>query len=314
MEARMMQESSPVSLSLLVPGLPQPLLAPEQCNSWAKIRMGFEEAQALVQKEIEEGVDTLLIYSTQWPSVLGHQVQGAKRLQLTHVDQEFHELGNIEYDYAFDSLLSEAYAAAGRKRGLHMRPIAFEGFPVDTGTLVARKLLDPREQMKVAVVSCNMYADRAETIVLGKAARDALEALGRRAVVVASSGMSYRMFPQYIREEEERVSLAGDDEWNRKILEILAQGRLDDVAQLARNFFKEARADQKFKAIWWLAGVCGCHNNFEANVHAYGSIQGTGAAVVSLKLSEMLAAGQEYDEEDVEYFYGERAAVDKKIL
>jgi len=299
-----------VPLSLVVPGLPHPLLAPDRCEAWAHVREGFESARALVDAS---GADTLFIYSTQWPSVLGHQMQGAQRLVWTHACPEFHELGSIPYDFAFDAGLAETYAQCARNRGLHARMIAYAGFPVDTGTIVALKLLDPARKMRVCVVSSNMYADRAETIVLGKAAVDALRETGRKAVAVAVTALSARMIPSVIEPSEERVALARDDEWNRKILELFREGRLEDVAQLARTFYREARADQKFKAVWWLSAVHGGHNEYQGEVLAYASLQGTGAAVVALREGEGLAGDPEFDEDDVEFFRGERSVLSPTV-
>ena len=300
-----------VPLSLIVPGLPQPLLAPEACESWARVRHGFERARELVAEAVErEGADVLFLYSSQWPSVLGHQVQGAADLQWTHVDPEFHELGSMPYRFAFDGALARTVVERAEARGLHARAVEYPGFPVDTGTVVARTLLDPARRLPCVAVSCNMYADRAETVVLGKACLDALAATGRKAVAVAVTGFSSRMLAEAFTPAEapqrERISLARDDEWNRKILELLAAGRLEDVSQLARSFHREARADQKFKAVWWLTALHGGHNRYTGDVLAYGSVQGTGAAVVALREGEGLSGDQEFDEDDVEFFRGER--------
>jgi 2-aminophenol/2-amino-5-chlorophenol 1,6-dioxygenase alpha subunit len=303
-------ETGPVVMSLIVPGLPHPLLAPEQSASWSSIRTGFDKAAELIgEVAAKSGADLLLILSTQWHSILGHQFQAAERLEWNHVDPEFHELGTIPYDYAFDGGFADAYTSAAQARGLHARAVRYPGFPIDTGTLVARKLLDPKEVMKVCSVSCNIYADRAEMIVLGKAAADALRNTGRKAIAVTVSALSNRLIPKHIDPASDHIALPRDDEWNRKILEILGEGRLEDVVQLARNFSREARADQKFKAIWWLSGLNGCHNNFQGNVLAYGPIQGTGAAVVTLTPTNADSAASEFDEDDVEFFKGERGVL-----
>ena len=314
-------ENVHVPLSLIVPGLPHPLLCADACESYTRLRKGFEDARVLIDHLTnpdrgKRAADLLLIYSTQWPSVLGHQIQGAARLTWTHVDPEFHELGSIPYDFAFDSDFAHAHARAAEARGLHARVVEYRGFPIDTGTIVARKLLDPAGRLPCVVVSCNMYADRAETLVLGKAALDALRTTGRKAVVVAVTGLSMRMlpnmFPPAQAQAQERISLARDDEWNTKILELLAAGRLEDVSQLARSFHREARADQKFKALWWLSAVHGGHNQYDGNVLAYASLQGTGAAVVALREASGDAGkggDQEFDEDDVEFFRGERSVL-----
>ena len=56
----------PVVKGLIVPGLPHPLLVPEQNPGWQQLRDGFEAAR----EEIERSeADVVLVYSTMWPSV-----------------------------------------------------------------------------------------------------------------------------------------------------------------------------------------------------------------------------------------------------
>jgi len=71
---------------------------------------------------------------------------------------------------------------------------------------------------------------------------------------------------------------------------------------LARQFSKEAHGEQKMKALWWLTGLMGQHNNYSGKVYEYGPIWGSGAAVVGLTPSEKSANAREYDESEVETF------------
>jgi len=158
-------------------------------------------------------------------------------------------------------------------------------------------------------VSCNMYADRAETLVLGKAANDALKATGKRAVALSVTALSNRMFTELIDPAQDHISSAKDDEWNRKLLEFLGEGRLEDVSQLARSFTSQANADSKCKAIWWLGALMGQHNRYEGEVLSYQALYGTGAAVVRLVPSLKAAKDQEFDEDDTEFFHGDRGVL-----
>jgi 2-aminomuconate deaminase len=192
---------------------------------------------------------------------------------------------------------------------LHARTVAYHGFPIDTGTVVALKLLDPDNRLPASVVSCNMYADRAETLVLGKAAADALRGTGKRAVAIAVTALSNRYFTEPIDAHEDRISSLKDDEWNRKILAILGEGRLEDVSQLARQFTLQANGDQKLKALWWLAALLGQNNDYTGEVLDYQAIWGTGAAVVRLVPTSRTAANLEFDEEDVDVYAGDRSVL-----
>lgn len=294
----------------IVPGLPQPLLAPEKSPAWSRLHNAFA---VLKQRLVEINPDVLVIYSTQWPSVLGHQVQADPRPQGVHVDYEFHDLGTMEYNFPVHVPYAEAYIAAGKERGLHMRRVCFKGFPIDTGSLVALGLLNPDNRIPCALVSCNMYADRAETIVLGKAARDAVAKQKLRGVAIASTALSNRLWTHAVSPQEDAISSQKDDEWNRKLLEILGQGRLEDVAQLARQFAREAHADSKMKAIWWLSAALGSSNDFRGEVLAYEALYGTGAAVVELRPGGVSRGEQEFDEDDVEFYRGERSVLTSSL-
>lgn len=287
----------------VVPGKPHPLLAAEKAEPWTKLRAAFDAVRA----EIEASdADVLLLYSTQWLSVIGHQIQADPNPEWTLVDQEWHDLGEMTYRFRMDADYADAYQRAATERGLHARTVAYHGFPIDTGTVVALKLLNPDNRMPACVVSCNMYADRAETLVLGKAARDALKEQGKRAIAIGVTALSNRMFTRPIDPADDRISAIKDDEWNRKVLEILAEGRLEDVSQHAREFTEQAHADQKMKAFWWLAALMGQHNRYEGRVFEYQPLVGTGAALVGLTPAPKAAADLEFDEEDVDVFTGDR--------
>jgi 2-aminophenol/2-amino-5-chlorophenol 1,6-dioxygenase alpha subunit len=292
-----------VVASFVVPYMPHPLLVPDANPGYRRLRDAYEA----VRKEIRAlKPDLLLLYSTQWPSVIGHQVQTDPAPEWTYVDQEWHELGSIPYKFRMDAAFGEAYVKAGQARGLEMRGVNYRGFPVDVGSIVALKLLDPGNEVPASIVSCNMYADRAETLVLGKAARDAIAATGKRVVAIAVTALSNRLFSAKVPFKDDRIHSRKDDEWNRKYLDFLARGRLEDASQLAREFATQAGGDSRMKAVWWLAAVSGAHNRYDGTVHAYEALYGTGAAVVGLVPTQKQALDKEYDEDDAEVYRGDR--------
>lgn len=295
--------SAGVIASFIVPYMPHPLLVPDAHPGYRRLRDAYEEARRRIE---ELKPDLLLLYSTQWPSVIGHQVQADPAPEWTYVDQEWHELGSIPYKFRVDAGFSEAYVAAGHARGLEMRAVAYRGFPVDVGSITALKLLNPQNKVPASIVSCNMYADRAETIVLGKAAADAIAAQGKRVVAVAVTALSNRLFSAKVPFKEDRIHSRKDDEWNRKYLEFLGRGRLEDASQLAREFASQANGDSKLKAVWWLAAVSGAHNRYDGTVHAYEALYGTGAAVVGLVPTQKASLDKEYDEDAPEVYKGDR--------
>ena len=302
-----MKNAGPVK-GFLVPGIPHPLLCPEANEGWQRLREGFEKARDDIRAT---DADLILVYSTMWPSVIGHQIQADPNPVWTHVDELFHDLGSIEYSFRIDSDFAHELKAASEARGLQSRTVAYHGFPIDTGSVVALKLLNPENELPACIVSSNVYSDRAETIVFAKAARDALRAQGKKAIVVVVGTLSNRLFTDFIEPSEDRIHSPKDEEWNQKLLEFYSEGRLEDVAQLSREIHEQIRVKKvvNFKPMWWLSGVMGQHNNYEGEVYAYAPLYGTGSAVIGLTPSEQGFGDKEFDEDDVDTFSGDRNVI-----
>ena len=289
----------------ILPGLPHLVLCPDANPGWKKVRAAMDDVRKAIEKTDAE---VLMIYSTYWPSVIGHQIQARPMLEWNHVDDEFHALGTIPYKIKIDQALAKTYVQCAKNRKLEARAIDYNGFPVDTGAVVVSKLINPNNRFSEVIVSSNVYSDRAETLVLGKAGRDALEKQGKKAIAIVISSLSNRLHEKHIEPKDDRIHSLKDQEWNQKFLEFLEAGRLEDVSQLSRQFHKEARVHKvaNFKPFWWLAAIMGQNNLYTGRVLEYQPIYGSGAAVVELTPSEGAARDLEFDEADPESYAGER--------
>jgi 2-aminophenol/2-amino-5-chlorophenol 1,6-dioxygenase alpha subunit len=290
-----------ITKAYIVPGQPHVLLAPDQNKGWAKLKAAYEK----VGREIAtSGAELMLLYSTQWFSVIGHLFQTDPKPAWTLVDQNWYDLGEIPYEFRVDPEFGKLYARICKEHGMQAATVAYHGFPIDTGTVVALKLLNPDNAVPASVVSCNIYAEREETRALGFAGRAAIDAYGKKTIVVVVTNLSNRYEVAEIDPAQDRISSQKDDEWNRKILEMLGEGRLEDVAQVARDFAREANADMGFKAIWWLGAVLGEHNKYDGKVWEYQPVWGTGSAIVELTPNErkQIDWEKEFDEGPVMTF------------
>jgi 2-aminophenol/2-amino-5-chlorophenol 1,6-dioxygenase alpha subunit len=282
-----------IEKALIVPGQPHILLSAERSPGWLALRRAYEQLAAELARS---NADLLLVYSTQWLSVIGHLFQTDPRPKWLHVDQNWYEFGEIAYEFPVDAEFGKAYSQEAAASGLTASTVNYHGFPVDTGTIVALKLLNPDNRLPASIVSCNVYSEREETILLGEAGARALKKQGKRAIAVCVTALSNRFVVGEIDPAQDRISSQKDDEWNRKVLDLLGEGRIEDVSQAARQFAREANADMRFRAIWWLAGLTGQMNRFSGKVLEYQPVWGTGAALVELTPADQEAVQHEFDE------------------
>jgi 2-aminophenol/2-amino-5-chlorophenol 1,6-dioxygenase alpha subunit len=302
-QSSILNPQSSILKSYIVPGQPHPLLAPDRNAGWASLRKNYE---AVGREIAKSGAELLVVYSTQWFSVIGHLFQVDPQPKWTLVDPNWYEFGEIPYEFRIDPHFGKLYASICKEHGMQAATVAYHGFPIDTGTVVALKLLNPDNAIPASVVSCNIYAEREETRALGFAGRAAIDAYGKKTVVVCVTNFSNRYEVAEIDPANDRISSQKDDEWNRKLLEMLGEGRLEDVAQVARDFAREANADMGFKAIWWLGAVMGENNKYDGKVWDYQPVWGTGNAIVELTPNErkQMDWEKEFDEGPIPDFAG----------
>ena len=295
--------------SFIVPVHPHTVLAPDQNEGWGKLRQAYDDAAQIIE---DSEADLLIIYSTTWPSIIGHQLISDPNPEWVMVDDDFHELGSIHYSFNIDAEFAALWDAENKARGLQSRCVNYRGFPIDVGSVVALTLLNPDNKIPAVIVSSNVYADRSETTVLAKACKELVRKTGRKAVAITAMSLSNRMFTEHIEPENDRIHSLKDDEWNQKILEFLAAGRLEDVGQLSRTIQQQIRVQKvvNFKPMWWLSAMNDNRNDLTGSVLAYEAIHGAGCAVVNLNPAHSGFGDKEYDEDDVEIFSGERGVLD----
>ena len=295
--------------SFVVPVHPHTVLAPDQNEGWGKLRQAYDDAAQIIK---DSKADLLIIYSTTWPSIIGHQLISDPNPEWVMVDHDFHELGSIHYSFNIDAEFAALWDAESKARGLQSRCVNYRGFPIDVGSVVALTLLNPDNKIPAVIVSSNVYADRSETTVLAKACKEIVRKTGRKAVAITAMSLSNRMFTEHIEPVNDRIHSLKDDEWNQKILEFLSAGRLEDVGQLSRTIQQQIRVQKvvNFKPMWWLSAMNDNRNDLTGKVLAYEAIHGAGCAVVNLNPAHSGFGDKEYDEDDVEVFSGERGVLD----
>lgn len=265
--------------AFLVPGSPLPYVQRDN-PPWGALAEAMERAGKALAAS---GPETIVVYSTQWIAVLDQLWQTRPRVSGLHVDENWHEYGDLPYDITIDTPLTESIIAATPSIDIRSKGVNYDAFPVDTGTIVAANFLNPEGTSKMAVTSNNVYHDWDMTAALGRIAAEQADELGRRIAVVGVGGLSGTLFRETIAIADDRIANATDDEWNRKILGLMERGDVAALVEACPKYAAEARVDMGFKHFAFVLGGMG--GRFTgATVHGYGPLYGAGGAVVEFTL------------------------------
>lgn len=249
----------------------------DAARSWKALAEGVREVG---RRLAAAKPDVVLTLSTQWFTVLGHQVQMDPRPHGHHIDENWYAYpwGHVDYDLPMDTELAVAWADAIDDAGYQARRTHYDGFPIDIGTIVARRLADPDGRIPGAQVSCNLYAPPEAMGELAALGVEVAAAQGKRVAVVVVSGLSAGLIQRWITPDEDHMLTPEHDRWNRRILDLLVDGDADAVMAEREAWAAEATVDAQGRGLAFLhgAGVLGT----PAELIEYGPIWGTGAAVL----------------------------------
>lgn len=265
--------------AFIVPGSPLPQLRPD-VPSWHRFQLAVQQAGEALRASRP---DVVLIYSTQWFAVLDEIWLTRRRSEDIHVDENWHEFGELPYDLYSDVALAKACIEACRAQGVHARGADYQGFPIDTGTIVATSALGVgNEALPLVVASNNLYDDAEATEKLAAIAVACAAEQDKRVAVVGVGGLSGSLFTTHIEPGNDHIVKAEEDAWNRRVLALIEAGDTHALREVLPTYAKEARVDMGFKHLHWVLGALG--GRFEgANVLHYGAIYGSGAAVIQFR-------------------------------
>lgn len=266
-----------VAAAYLVPGSPLLALARKE-----PVYQPLLEGYARVARDIEDlQPDTLVIYSTRWYAVLDQLWQGRARMSGLHVDENWHELGELRFDMTTDVSLARACARAAGRAGIPSKLVDYQGFPIDSGTLTAQTLANPEGRFPSLIVANNLYYDDARTRALGEIVAAQAAAQGKRVVVLVVGELSGSIYRDGRPLSEDAIASATDDEWNQRILKLIESRDLDALQRHLPDYIAHARVDMGFKHLSFALGALGGRLG-NAETYAYGPQYGSGAAVVRL--------------------------------
>lgn len=260
---------------------------PKSEGGWETLRWGYER----LRKSLSElDYDVLIIHSPHWRTQIGTHFLGVPHFKSLSVDPIFPHLFRYHYDLKVDVQLSEQICERAASKGLMTQMMRNPDFRVDYGTVVSGHLTQPDWSKPIVGISSQgasayMSFDVTQEIMfkLGEATREAVEASGKRAVLLASHSLSHRHFVDEadLPEDMSREHITNHSQyiWDMKMIDLMKKGDSRAVLDFLPDFTEQTIGETESGGLSWMLSAL----NFPqtpAEVHGYGTVIGTGNAVV----------------------------------
>ena len=212
------------------------------------------------------------------------------------MDPIFPHLFRFHYDLKVDVELAENICNRAESQGLLTQMMRNPDFRVDYGTVVSCHMTCPEWNKPIVGISSQgssayMSFDVTQELMfkLGEATRKAVEETGRRAVLLASHSLSHRHFVTegHIPEDMSKEHIENHSQyiWDMKMIELMKHGDSRAVVDFLPDFTEQTIGETESGGLSWMMAAM----NFPptpAEVHGYGTVIGTGNAVVEWRPEE----------------------------
>jgi 2-aminophenol/2-amino-5-chlorophenol 1,6-dioxygenase beta subunit len=256
-------------------------------GGWETLRWAYEKCRESIQSLKP---DVILVHSPHWTTIVGHHFACVSELKGRSVDPIFPHLFQYDFEMKVDTELAQLCAEEARKLGLSSKLMKNPNFRVDYGTIVSLHMLNPKWDIPVLPVSANnspyFYSNEVgqeQMIKLGEATRNAIEKRGVRAVLAASNTLSHLHFSEEPDPPEdmsqEHVQSFDQYLWDMRVIDLMREGKVEELRAILPEFMEAAFAEVKSGGLMWMLSAMGFPKS-KAKVHGYGTVIGTGNAVI----------------------------------
>lgn len=254
---------------------------------WETLRWGYERmAESL--KKID--YDVLIVMSPHWRTYVGTHVLAYPHFKGLSVDPIFPHLFRYKYDLKVDVEMAELIATEANAAGHATKLMTNPDFRVDYGTIVSCHLSDPSWAKPIVSISSQAASAyysvdvmQEKMIELGAATKRAIEKSGKRVVLLASNSLSHRHFTKEapLAEDMSHEHIYNHSQylWDMKIIDLIKQGKTREIMDLMPDFTEQAVSETDSGALSWMLSAMD-YPTKPGIVHAYGTVIGTGNAIV----------------------------------
>lgn len=247
----------------------------------------FEALPQMYEEKIKDlDFDTFLVIDTHWWTTIGFIINGNHQLSGKYISDEVPEMiHDYFYWYFGDSQLAKLMCEKANQKALSVSVCSNPLLPVHYPTLVPMHYLNPQNKHAVLTTSVAYTSSVAQELLYGEAIREAVEASGRRVVIVASGGLSHKFLPLDVIQKFAGPELSNIPEYHLKrdqdFIRWMKQGKHEWALESVEEYRAKCMPEGKFAHyIRMISALGGAKCKIEAIQYGkYEAAIGTGQAI-----------------------------------
>jgi 3,4-dihydroxyphenylacetate 2,3-dioxygenase len=225
----------------------------------------FYEAMPQVESERLRPLDfdTFVVIDTHWFTTLEYVLNAHDHLHGLYTSEELPEmLHELSFDYSGDRELAEAIVDNAGSRGMRALASAHRGLPLHYPTLNVMYYFNPGAKRRVLSLGVCQTASIENDLRFGAAMGEAIVRSDRRAVIVASGGLSHRFWDydhalERASASPEDISSIANRRYDQKLMQWFKSGRHDEVLRSAADYRVHCSPEGRFSHYLMMAGALG---------------------------------------------------------
>ena len=256
-------------------------------GGWEQLRWGYERLRASLA---DKDYDAIVLLSPHWQTYVGTHFLGLPHFEGLSVDPIFPNLFRYHYDMNVDVDLARAIHNEAAAAGLPVKMMENPDFRVDYGTITTGHLFNPDWDKPLVVISSNrstayysVEVMQEIMIELGRVTEKRLRPAEKRWLCSPVTPSRTGTSPPNPRLPEdmskEHITSHAMHLWDMRMIDYMRSGQAQRILDEMPEFTEQAIAESDGGGLSWLLSTLNVPD-YPAILHGYGTIIGTGNAVV----------------------------------
>lgn len=208
----------------------------------------------------EAGVDTIVVFDTHWLVNTAFHINAQEHYKGVYTSNEFpHFIQNLEYDYRGAPELGDEVARIASDKGVRIMSHHVDTLDLEYGTLVPMRYINADGRFRVlSIAAWCPWHEMEDSMKIGQAVREAIEASDVNACVLASGSLSHRIHDN--ADAPAGIHTISDEFYKQvdlRVLDLWRNGQIEEFIDMLPLYSKLCHGEGFMHDTAMLLGVLG---------------------------------------------------------